>query len=227
MVRIAGQLTVNSLHGTDRGTVLDDDVRHVRMLETESLHAGVIATVKLTVDDSTDSQTCAERVADEVVVTLRASGLRKPFVDFRKHAAESLAIGVKVAVIIDINRDSKSVLKEWSESDTVTERREVRKITADDSVRVIGRAREAEADRDRFLLSKFLLYLFESCDHRAEAAVKVVGVGRKCDWFAAELSAFHRAEDHVGAAGVEGHNNSAVISYIRHILVFLIIAEPP
>ena len=227
MVRIVGQLTVNSLHGTDRGTVLDDDVRHVRMLEAESFHAGVIATVKLTVDDSTDSQTCAERVADEVVVTLRAAGLRKLFVDFRKHAAESLSVGVEVAVIIDINRDSKSVLKEWSESDTVTERREVRKITADDSVRVIGRAREAEADRDRFLLSKFLFDLTESLDHRAEAAVKVVGVGRKCDWFAAKLTTLHRAEDHIGAAGVKGHNNSAVISYIRHILVFLIIAEPP
>ena len=197
------------------------------MLETESLHAGVIATVKLTVDDSTDSQTCAERVADEVVVTLRAAGLGKPFVDLRESSAESLAIGVKVAVIIDINRDSKSVLKEWSESDTVTERREVRKITADDSVRVIGRAREAETDRDRFLLSKFLFDLTESLDHRAEAAVKVVGVGRKCDWFAAELTTLHRAEDHIGAAGVKGHNNSAVISYIRHILVFLIIAEPP
>ena len=197
------------------------------MLEAESLHAGVIATVKLTVDDSTDSQTCAERVADEVVVTLRAAGLRKLFIDLRESSAESLAIGVKVAVIIDINRDSKSVLEEWSESDTVTERREVRKITADDSVRVIGRAREAEADRNRFLLSKFLFDLTESLDHRAEAAVKVVGVGRKCDWFAAKLTTLHRAEDHVGAAGVEGHNNSAVISYIRHILVFLIIAEPP
>ena len=197
------------------------------MLETESLHAGVIATVKLTVDDSTDSQACAERVADEVVVTLRAAGLRKLFIDLRESSAESLAIGVKVAVIIDINRDSKSVLKEWSKSDTVTERREVRKITADDSVRVIGRAREAEADRDRFLLYKFLFDLTESLDHRAEAAVKVVGVGRKCDWLTAKLTTLHRAEDHIGAAGVKGHNNSAVISYIRHILVFLIIAEPP
>ena len=161
------------------------------------------------------------------MVTLRAAGLRKLFIDLRESSAESLAIGVKVAVIIDINRDSKSVLKEWSESDTVTERREVRKITADDSVRVIGRAREAEADRDRFLLSKFLFDLTESLDHRAEAAVKVVGVGRKCDWFAAKLTTLHRAEDHIGAAGVKGHNNSAVISYIRHILVFLIIAEPP
>ena len=197
------------------------------MLEAESFHAGVIATVKLTVDDSTDSQTCAERVADEVVVTLRAAGLRKLFIDLRESSAESLAIGVKVAVIIDINRDSKSVLKERPEGDPIPERREVRKEASDDSVRIVGGSGEAEADGDWFLLSKFLLYLFESCDHRAEAAVKVVGVGRKCDWFAAELSAFHRAEDHVGAAGVEGHNNSAVISYIRHILVFLIIAEPP
>ena len=148
------------------------------MLEAESLHAGVVAPVEFAVDHRAYSQTCAERVADEVVVTLRAAGLRKLFIDLRESSAESLAIGVKVAVVIDINRDSKSVLKEWSESDTVTERREVRKITADDSVRVIGRAREAEADRDRFLLSKFLLYLFESLDHRAEAAVKVVSVGR-------------------------------------------------
>ena len=197
------------------------------MLETESLHAGVVAPVEFAVDHRAYSQTGSEGVADEVVVTLRAAGLRKLFIDLRESSAESLAIGVKVAVIIDINRDSKSVLKEWSESDTVTERREVRKITADDSVRVIGRAREAEADRDRFLLSKFLFDLTESLDHRAEAAVKVVGVGRKCDWFAAKLTTLHRAEDHIGAAGVKGHNNSAVISYIRHILVFLIIAEPP
>ena len=197
------------------------------MLETESLHAGVIATVKLTVDDSTDSQTCAERVADEVVVTLRAAGLRKLFIDLRESSAESLAIGVKVAVVVDEHGNPESVLKERPEGDPIPERREVRKEASDDSVRIVGGSWEAEADRDRFLLSKFLFDLTESLDHRAEAAVKVVGVGRKCDWFAAKLTTLHRAEDHIGAAGVKGHNNSAVISYIRHILVFLIIAEPP
>ena len=187
------------------------------MLEAESLHAGVIATVKLTVDDSTDSQTCAEGVADEVVVTLRAAGLGKPFVDFRKHAAESLSVGVEVAVVVDEHGNPESVLKERPEGDPIPERREVREVASDDSVRIVGGPGEAEADGGRFFLAKFLLYLFESCDHRAEAAVKVVGVGRKRDWFTAELSAFHRAEDHVGAAGVERHDDSVVFSDVGHI----------
>ena len=161
------------------------------------------------------------------MVTLRAAGLGKPFVDFRKHAAESLSVGVKVAVVVDEHGNPESVLKERPEGDPIPERREVRKEASDDSVRIVGGSGEAEADGGRFLLAKFLFDLTESLDHRAEAAVKVVGVGRKCDWFAAELTTLHRAEDHVGAAGVKGHNNSAVISYIRHILVFLIIAEPP
>ena len=121
MVWIAGQLAVNSLHGADRCTVLDDDVRHIRMLEAEGLHAGVVATVEFAVDDRSDSKTSAERVADEVVVTLRAAGLRKSFVDFRKGTSESLAIGVEVSVVVDVNRNSECVLKEWSESDSVPE----------------------------------------------------------------------------------------------------------
>ncbi len=43
------------------------------MAEAECLHARVVTTVEMIVDNHADSETCAECVAEQVVITLCAS----------------------------------------------------------------------------------------------------------------------------------------------------------
>ena len=91
------------------------------MLEAEGFDAGVVSAVEFSVDDHSDSESCAEGVADEVVVFLGAAGLFQAGVDFGKGPAEGFTVGIEVSVVVDIYRDSEPVLEEGAEGDTVPE----------------------------------------------------------------------------------------------------------
>ena len=70
VARVAGEFSVNPLHGADRDSVLDDDVGHVGMLEAEGLYARVVAPVKPAVYNGSYTKTGTESVAYKVVVAL-------------------------------------------------------------------------------------------------------------------------------------------------------------
>ena len=128
-------------------------------------------------------------------------------IDLRKRSAESLAVSIEVAVIVYIYRNAELVLKERSESYAVAERREIRKITADDSVRIIGRSGECEADCHR-LLFQFVNHRAEAQDQGLEAQVEVLRIGRKSDRVNDVFASAHCAEHHIGTASVERKDNS-------------------
>ena len=72
--------------------------------------------------------------------------------------------------------ETELLLKEGSQGHTVPERREVGQETAYDAVGIVGRTREGEADRDRFLAIESIDDRSETQDHGREAQVKVIGI---------------------------------------------------
>ena len=202
VLEIAARLAVNSGHGTDGSAVLKNIARHLEIRQAERLHARIVSTVQFPVHHETDTETCTECVADKVMETLVASCLGKPCIDLRKRSAESLAISIEVTIIVYIYRNAELVLKERSESHSVTERREVRKIATDNAVRIVSRPRKRETDRHRLLL-KLLDYSAEPEHESLQTEVQVLRIGRKIDRINDIFASAHCAEYHIGTAGVE------------------------
>ena len=70
MVIISGSLGINALDCTDSHTFLNDDTLFELVGETESLNARIVATVKLAIHHDADTETGAESVADEILISL-------------------------------------------------------------------------------------------------------------------------------------------------------------
>ena len=188
------------------------------MREAVGLHAGVVAPVQLAVDDAADAEARAESIADKVVIALGTAHVLQFRIDLRQDAAEGLAEGVQVAVVVDEHGHAELLLEERSEGHAFAEGREVRQVTADDAVRVVGRAGEREADGDGLFTGEGVHHGLEPDDHRLQAQVQVIGIGRQRDRLAHVLFALHRAEHHVGAAGVQGKDDPGIVGVVSHII---------
>ena len=180
VVRVARQLSVNALYGADRGAVFDDNVGHLLVLEAKSLDARVVAAVEFVVHHDTDAQTRAESVAHQILVAFGAAQRFEPGVHFGQCAAQRFAVGKEVAVVVDEDRNAEFVFEERPQRHAFAERGEVGQVSADDSVRIVGRAGEREADGDGFLL-QLVDDGLKTFDHRRQTFVQVVGVRRQRD----------------------------------------------
>ena len=118
-----------------------------------------------------------------------------------------IIVSKKAAVIIDIDRNTELFLEEWSESHAVTERREIRKISADNTVRIVSRSGESEADGYRLLLE--LVNDSAESEHEClEAQVEILRIRRKSDRVNDIFSTTHGAEYHIGTACIQRKYNS-------------------
>ena len=217
MVHVARSLGIDTLDGAHGHTLLDDHIGHFLVPQAEGFDAGVVAAVEAVVHDDADAESRAEGVSDEVPVLFRASERLETGVYLGQCAAEGLAVGKQVTVVVDEDRDAELGLEEGAESHTFAERGEVGQIAADDSVRVVGRAGEREADGDGFLL-QFVDDGLKAFDHRCQTFVQVVGVRRQRDGIDDEFVGLHGAEHQVRAACVECDDHTVVVS-VHGILV--------
>ena len=99
------------------------------------------------------------------------------------------------------------ILEEWSESHAVTERREIRKISANDSVRIVGRSWKSETDGYRLLL-ELVNDSAESEYECLEAQVEILRIRRKSDRVNDIFSTTHGAEYHIGTTGIQREDDS-------------------
>ena len=211
MIRIARQFAVDTLDGADGGAVFHDDVGHLLVLEAEGLDARVVAAVEPAVHDHADSQSRTEGVSDEVLVFLGTAELFEPGVHLGQCAAQRLAVGEQVAVVVDEDRNAELRLEEGPEGDAFAERREVREVAADDAVGVVGRAGECETD-GHGLGFQPVDDLTESLHHRGEAFIQVLGVRGERDGVHDEFVGLHGAEHQIRSAGIEGDDHPVVVA---------------
>ena len=101
--------------------------------------------------------------------------------------------------------------EERTQRHAFAERREVGQITADDAVRIVGRAGECETDGYGFF-GQTVDDGLEPFDHRREAFVEVLGMRREGDRLHNEFVGLHGAENEVRAAGVEGDDHPVVMA---------------
>ncbi len=81
------------------------------MRQTECLYTGVITAVQFAIYNNADTKTCTECITDEVIILLGATTCLKFLIDGRQRAAQCLAIGKEVSIIINIYRDTKLTFK--------------------------------------------------------------------------------------------------------------------
>ena len=125
------------------------------MWQAESFYARIISDVEFATNHATDAQTCAEGIADEVLVLLLSALCSNLGIDLWQHTSECLAISIEITVIVDEDRDTKLFLQERTECHTVAEGGKVGKESSDDAVGIISRAREGETDSKRFFRECF------------------------------------------------------------------------
>ena len=99
------------------------------MRQAVGLHTGVVTAIQLPVDDAADAEARAEGIADEIVVALGAAEGRQFLIDLRQHAAQGLAVGVQVTVVVDEYGNAEPILEERAQSHAVAEGREIRQVT--------------------------------------------------------------------------------------------------
>ena len=171
--------------------------------------AAVVPAQEPSVQDDAAAEAGSERDAQEVMVTLRASGRLQGGVQLRQDAREGLAIGEQVAVVVDENRESEDIFQVGAHRDAVLETREVGQV-ADDAVLVVRRPREGEADGDGRGVQQGL-HPVEPFHQHLQAALHVVGDRVHPDGLHDFLAAADGGEHEVRAAGVEGQNSSLVV----------------
>ena len=215
MFRIAAQLAIDPLDSSDGYSLLCKHSRVSEIRDAEHLDAGVVSAVELSVHDHSDAETCSERKAKKVVVSLPASVLIKHLVDLRKEATESLSVGIKVTVVVDVDRHAEFLLEVWSERNSLAESREVEELAADDAVRVICRSRECKTDC-RWALVKLVYDSSETFYHGLETKVEVVSVSRKSERFDDEFTPLHGSEHHVCSACIKCQDDALVSAVVDH-----------
>ena len=190
----------------------------ILVTQTECLGSRVVTAVEAIVDHHTHAEACAEGVAEEVAVDLGRAEFGEFGIDFGKDAADGLAVGKEVTVIVDKHGDSEFLFKERTEGHTIAERGEIGEIAADNAVGIVGRAGERKADCHRFLV-EFIDNLLKPLNHSREAEVKVVGIGGHGNRINNKVIGLHGAEHKVCAAGIEGDYN-AFVKLVHNIIRF-------
>ena len=149
------------------------------------------------------------------MISFSAARLFKHLVHFREEASESLSIGVKVSVVIDIYRHAELLLQIWSESNSFAESREVEQLAADDAVRVVGWSRECETDGCRTLV-ELVDDALEAFYHSLQTKVKVVCMSWKCKRLYYEFTSLHGSEYHVCSACIKCQDDAWVSVIVDH-----------
>lgn len=210
-VGYARELRVDSLHGTYGHTLLDHHVGHVLVFEAEGLHTRVVSHVEFAVADESESESRAEGVSQQVAVAFAAAGLGQTVVYLGQGSREGLAVGIQVGIVIYIYGYSESVVQEGAEGNAVTERGEVGQMTADDTVGVVGGAREGEAYGYGRAVERGD-HAIEPLYHRGQTAVEVCGIRGERYRLDNKPVGAHGAEYEIGASGIERDDGAVIVS---------------
>ena len=145
------------------------------MAQAEGLNTRVIARVQLALGHKAKAEARTERIAQKGVVALGAAQSLQTLVDLGKCSRQSLAIGVEVGVVVDIDGDAELLFQEGAEGHSVAERWEVGEVeSTDNAIGIIGRTGEGKADCYG-LVVELRDDALEALDHSGHTAVQIVG----------------------------------------------------
>ena len=170
---VARSFRIYPLDSADGHAFLHDDSLLGLMGEAESFDTRIVAAVELTVYDGTESETGSESIPQQIMITLIATGFFKTAIEFRERPTKGLTIGKEVAIIIDKYRYTEFMFQERPKSHSITERWEIREITANYAFGIIGRSRKCKTDRHRFFVKR-INNLPKTFYHCCEALIQIM-----------------------------------------------------
>ena len=209
-VVILRQFAVVAQHGAERNAFLGDEFLSPLAGRAVDFRAAVVAHEHLVVGGDADAEARAEDEADEVVVLLHAAGRTDFLVEHGECARQRLAVGEQVGVVVDEDGQPELTFQKGSQCDPALKTGEVGEPVGKDTVGIVCRAREGEAD-GHGLLRELVDNMLEASPQILQKLREVVGVGGQFESVGDSLTAAHCREPEMRAAGVQCDDGARVV----------------
>src|SRR5690554_6439244 len=113
----------------------------------------------------------------------------------------SLSVSEEITVVVDKNRQSEFIFKQWTQSHPTSERGEIGQIT-DDPIFIISRTGEGKTDRI-WVRINHSDHLFKTADDRMQTFFQMIGKSRQTNRRNHLISSSERRENEVRSSGIE------------------------